>query len=124
MERNCYIALSTAEDIRNGKRDFSFGFAGSLEQALQDTLGDCIPELVRPRRLSRDLCMFVDDEGAVKGLSKSPLASYLYGADEHGNFIYGRAVIVGFGYEDMPLLTGPEAEEAVRLLRDIMHGRA
>ena len=55
-------------------------------------------ENVHPMRLSDRYIMVVNEEGLLHGLKTNPLASYLYGMDQHGAPIVGDVVILKRGY--------------------------
>ncbi len=81
----------------NGNVTMAHGKVKSVQASLEffyETIGcECI-DIVMAKRLPEPYRMVVDDEGIVRGLPINPRASWLYGADIHGNPICGDVLIL------------------------------
>ena len=51
-------------------------------------------EIVYPKGLERPYLMVVNDEGRLRNMEINPVASYLYGTQDHGEPIVGPAMIL------------------------------
>ena len=77
-------------------------------------------ENVRPRRLRKGLIMIVNEEGLLHGLPINPMASWLYGADKHGQPIVGNVIILEEGlYKGEPDIVGISDEEAADVAAEL-----
>lgn len=99
------IVITPAMEIRVQE------FSAPLYESLGAAVGGYI-EHVLPRGLERPYCLICNEEGRLKGLPVNPIASWLYGMQEHGQPIVGTIVlmkdeardIVGLSSEDMDKL--------------------
>ena len=65
--------------------------------------------------------MLVDEEGLLKELDVNPVASYLYGAQNHGQLIVGNVLFIGLKMtEDGPDFSGIGNEDVYNRLYDIL----
>lgn len=93
----------------------------SMLEGLQEIVGGYI-EIVHPMNL-RGLEMIVNEEGVLLDLPVNIIASILYGAPCHGNFIFGDVAICDHGYRngepDLEGLSPDLAREIVDYLSQI-----
>lgn len=94
--------------------DFPTGTRSQQNEKLKALIGETceIYERVRPFRLysilgmtpgptdilGQAVSMLVDEDGLLKNLEVNPMASWLYGANHHGNAIAGNVLFVGEQY--------------------------
>ena len=69
-------------------------------------------EVVRPINLKRPYVMICAESGLLKNMPLNYVASYLYGAHNHGNYIVGDVIIMR---EDGANLVGLEDLELLRV---------
>ena len=76
-------------------------------------------ELVRPQKLDREYVMLVDERGRLKEKNYvNVVASWLYGAEQHGEPIVGHAVILKAIPQNFTYMTYDEAKTVWRDLMD------
>ena len=80
------IVITTDNDI--SVREFTV----PLYKSASAVIGGWV-EHVRPRGLPSPYCMYVDEEGLLKGLPMNPIASQLYQTYIHGCAIKGTAIM-------------------------------
>ena len=84
-------------------------------EAQGEMIGADCTETVKTQRmydLFKDyVVMIVDESGLIKDLPDNPVASYLYGADNHGHTIAGDVL---FGVQNGPEILPPDDAEAMK----------
>ena len=111
------IVINTANDI--SLIDVSMN--GEPLYALVRAVVGGFMENVRPRRLRKGLIMIVNEEGLLLGLPVNPMASWLYGADKHGQPIVGNVIILEEGlYKGEPDIVGISDEKAADVAAELI----
>lgn len=124
--------IKVSTDLKITVHDFPQGSIGEQNRALYELIGNgCdMIEHVMPVRLYNELghsnhvkrndskcvSMLIDEEGLLKENKVNLIASYLYGADQHGQHIVGNVLFVTDAYEgDGISFTGIEPETFEKL---------
>ncbi len=117
-ERRFTIQLTDAQKVKilgyNPKKDlFDIG---------RDAIGCEWIELANPEPLARDgMLLIVDEEEKLRNDAAftNCIASYLYGAERHGDLIMGHAVVVKSNNDGLELLTAAEAKQLASRLEQL-----
>ena len=96
-------------------------YSDALLKQMQNEVKGYI-ECVYAPRLGINYMMIVNDEGMLIDLPVNAVASYLYGADEHGGYIFGNALIakndwVDDGELDVVAVPDEEVDELLGMIK-------
>lgn len=90
-------------------------FSDLLYESLGTAVGGYI-EHVLPKHLERPYCLICNEEGLLKELPVNPIASWLYGIQEHGQPIVGTVVLMKDEAQDIVGLSGEDMDKLVVML--------